>query len=103
MLVTERPGRLRIIGADGRLSDPLGGLPPVDARDQGGLLGLAIDPNPLDLPRAVPRTPGLAFPIGPGTGRVAPVRGSTVVYWVYAEPPTTFERVRAEALSTERR
>ena len=86
MLVTERPGRMRIVGADGRLSDPLGGLPAVDARDQGGLLGLAIDPNPSDLPRAVPRTPGFSLPPVPATARIGPGRGGTVVYWVYAEP-----------------
>src|SRR3954452_16678114 len=38
MLVTERPGRLRIVSADGQLSLPLGGVPRVYARDQGGLL-----------------------------------------------------------------
>jgi glucose/arabinose dehydrogenase len=86
MLITERPGRMRIAGADGRLSDPLPGLPPVDARDQGGLLGLAIDPNPSDVPLAVPRTPGLPFPTAPGASRIRPGRGGIVVYWVYAEP-----------------
>lgn len=45
MLVTERPGRLRIVRADGTLSAPLGGLPEIHARGQGGLLGVALDPN----------------------------------------------------------
>ncbi len=45
MLVTERPGRLRIVGKDGRLSAPVTGLPPVDARGQGGLLDVAIAPD----------------------------------------------------------
>ena len=45
LLVTERPGRLRIVGTDGKLSEPLSGLPKVDTNGQGGLLGLAIDPN----------------------------------------------------------
>lgn len=45
MLVTERPGRLRIVGRDGRLSPPLGGVPPVFAQGQGGLLDVALDPN----------------------------------------------------------
>jgi len=45
MLVTERPGRLRIASADGRLSPPVTGLPRVDARGQGGLLGIALDPD----------------------------------------------------------
>jgi glucose/arabinose dehydrogenase len=44
LLVSERPGRLRIVAADGTLSAPVEGLPPVDARGQGGLLDLALDP-----------------------------------------------------------
>jgi glucose/arabinose dehydrogenase len=44
MLVSEKPGRLRIVGADGALSAPVSGLPAVDSRGQGGLLGLALDP-----------------------------------------------------------
>ncbi len=42
MLVTERPGRLRIV-ADGKLSAPLPGLPKVFASGQGGLLDVALD------------------------------------------------------------
>ncbi|WP_229426692.1 PQQ-dependent sugar dehydrogenase [Microvirga alba] len=45
MLVTERPGRLRIVAADGKLSDPVNNVPPVAARGQGGLLDVALDPN----------------------------------------------------------
>lgn len=41
-LVTERPGRLRRIGADGAVSAPIEGLPPVYASGQGGLLDVAI-------------------------------------------------------------
>ncbi len=48
MLVTERPGRLRIVGADGRLSDPVQGLPAVDANRQCGLLDVALDPQYAD-------------------------------------------------------
>jgi glucose/arabinose dehydrogenase len=59
MLVTERPGRLRIVAADGKLSEPVAGLPAVDARSQGGLLDVSLDP---------------AF----GTNRL--------IYWSYAEP-----------------
>ena len=44
MLVTERPGRLRIVGKDGSLSEPVAGVPAVDARGQGGLLEVALDP-----------------------------------------------------------
>jgi glucose/arabinose dehydrogenase len=45
MLVTERPGRLRLVEADGRLSPPLGGVPKAYARRQGGLLDVALDPR----------------------------------------------------------
>jgi glucose/arabinose dehydrogenase len=45
MLVTERPGRLRIADADGTLSEPIRGVPRVVARGQGGLLDVALDPN----------------------------------------------------------
>jgi glucose/arabinose dehydrogenase len=45
MLVTERPGRVRIIEQDGRLSPPLAGVPPVQTRGQGGLLDVAVDPH----------------------------------------------------------
>ena len=41
-LVTERPGRLRLIGANGSVSDPIKGLPKVDSREQGGLLDIAV-------------------------------------------------------------
>jgi glucose/arabinose dehydrogenase len=60
MLVTEKPGRLRVVSADGRqLSEPVAGLPPVDARGQGGLLDVALDP---------------AF------------QKNQLIYWSYAEP-----------------
>jgi glucose/arabinose dehydrogenase len=45
MLVTERPGRLRIVVPDGSLSEPIAGVPEVDARGQGGLLDVALDPD----------------------------------------------------------
>jgi glucose/arabinose dehydrogenase len=45
MLVTERPGRLRIAERDGRVSEPLAGAPQVRARGQGGLLDVALDPR----------------------------------------------------------
>jgi len=46
MLVTEKPGRLRVVSADGKtLSEPVAGLPMMDTRGQGGLLGIALDPN----------------------------------------------------------
>ena len=59
MLITERPGRLRVLGTDGKLSEPVTGLPAVDARGQGGLLDVALDP---------------AF------------AKNQTIYWSYAEP-----------------
>jgi glucose/arabinose dehydrogenase len=58
-LVTEKPGRLRIITADGQIGEPIAGLPAVDARGQGGLLDVVV---------------------GPTFGR------DRLIYWSYAEP-----------------
>jgi glucose/arabinose dehydrogenase len=45
LLVTERPGRLRLI-ANGRLDpQPIGGLPAIAVRGQGGLLDVALHPR----------------------------------------------------------
>lgn len=44
LLVTERPGRLRLVSPDGTLSPPATGLPAMDARGQGGLLDVVLDP-----------------------------------------------------------
>ncbi len=41
-LVTERSGSMRIIDRDGTLGPPLGGVPQVVAKDQGGLLDVAL-------------------------------------------------------------
>ena len=43
MLVTERPGRLRVVAANGALGEPVQGLPAIDARGQGGLLDVVVD------------------------------------------------------------
>ena len=59
MLVTERPGRMRIVERDGSLGAPLAGLPPVAAAGQGGLLDVALDPRFAD---------------------------NRLVYWSYSEP-----------------
>jgi aldose sugar dehydrogenase len=59
MLVTERPGRMRVIAATGELSPPVEGVPEVDARGQGGLLDVALDPQ---------------------------FERNQLVYWSYAEP-----------------
>lgn len=44
ILVTERPGRMRVIGADGAISAPITGVPTVDAVGQGGLFDVVLDP-----------------------------------------------------------
>ncbi|MPZ77796.1 MAG: PQQ-dependent sugar dehydrogenase [Deltaproteobacteria bacterium] len=44
MLVTERPGRLRVVERDGRISEPLAGVPRVYASGQGGFLDVALSP-----------------------------------------------------------
>ena len=59
MLVTERPGRLRVVTADGKLSAAVAGLPAVDARNQGGLLDVTLDPD---------------------------FATNRLIYWSYAEP-----------------
>ena len=59
MLVTEKPGRLRIVTQAGQLSAPVAGLPEVDARDQGGLLDVVLDPD---------------------------YAQNKLIYWSYAEP-----------------
>ena len=59
MLVTEKPGQLRIVTAGGQKSAPVTGLPPVDARGQGGLLDVELAPD---------------------------YRQSRQIYWTYYEP-----------------
>lgn len=48
ILVTEKPGRLRIIAADGSLSKPAVGVPAVSDDGQGGLLDVALAPDYAD-------------------------------------------------------
>jgi aldose sugar dehydrogenase len=43
MLVTERPGRMRIVTTEGQISPPLKGVPDVWASGQGGLLDVVVD------------------------------------------------------------
>ncbi len=45
MLVTEKPGALRIVDAQGTISQPLAGVPEVAAQGQVGLLDVALDPG----------------------------------------------------------
>jgi glucose/arabinose dehydrogenase len=44
-LVTEKPGRLRVIAKDGTLSTPVQGLPSIAVGGQGGLLDVILDPD----------------------------------------------------------
>jgi glucose/arabinose dehydrogenase len=44
-LVTERPGRMRVISENGELSEPIAGIPGVLAAGQGGLLDVAVGPT----------------------------------------------------------
>lgn len=59
LLITEKEGDLRIVSADGTLSEAIGGLPKVDAQGQGGLLGITLDPD---------------------------FANNSMVYWVFSEP-----------------
>jgi glucose/arabinose dehydrogenase len=59
LLVTEKPGRIRIVSAAGQVGQPLTGVPAVDADGQGGLLDIVLSPT-FDTDRTV--------------------------YWAYSEP-----------------
>ncbi|MBP1806431.1 PQQ-dependent sugar dehydrogenase [Rubellimicrobium aerolatum] len=72
-LVTEKPGRLRLVMADGTLSEPIGGLPEVDPREQGGLLDVAVSPE-FQQDRTVFWT--YAKPMGQGLVATAAARGT---------------------------
>ncbi|WP_243371289.1 PQQ-dependent sugar dehydrogenase [Microvirga solisilvae] len=82
MLVTERPGRLRIVEADGKLSEPIKGLPRISARGQGGLLDVALDPN-----FAQTRLVYLSFAEDRGEGR----NGTSVARARLSQDGTTLE------------
>ena len=58
-LVTERPGTLRVISAEGVVGEPISGLPAVSAKGQGGLLDVILAPD---------------------------FATSRVIYWSYAQP-----------------
>ena len=45
MLVTERPGNLRIVETDGTVSGPIGGVPAVCACGQGGMMDVQLHPD----------------------------------------------------------
>lgn len=45
MLVTERKGKMRIVSPDGKLGEPLSGLPAISTQGQGGLLDVVLAPD----------------------------------------------------------
>ena len=45
LLVTEKAGRMRVVSARGEIGAPIGGVPKVDSRGQGGLLDVALSPG----------------------------------------------------------
>jgi glucose/arabinose dehydrogenase len=74
-LVTERPGQLRIVGKDGKLSEPVAGVPAVAAVGQGGLLDVALSP---DFARNNLVFLSFAEPRGPGGSSTSVARGRLV-------------------------
>jgi glucose/arabinose dehydrogenase len=70
LLVTERPGCLRVVNRDGTLSAPVAGIPMVDSRGQGGLLDVELDP---------------AF------------QKNQLIYWSFSEPRENMENNTAVA------
>jgi glucose/arabinose dehydrogenase len=72
LLVTERPGRLRVVAPDGAVSDPVAGIPEVHARNQGGLLDVAVGPDFAE-ERLIYWT--YAKPLGDGLSATAAARG----------------------------
>ena len=67
-LVTERPGRLRHVTAEGDLSEPISGVPEVVNQRQGGLLDVAISPE-FEADRTIFMT--YAKPVGGGSATAA--------------------------------
>jgi glucose/arabinose dehydrogenase len=71
LLVTERPGRMRVVSAAGQVGQPIANLPKVAAKGQGGLLDVALSPS-FDSDRTIywsfsePRTGGNATSVGRG-------------------------------------
>ncbi|TDB63957.1 PQQ-dependent sugar dehydrogenase [Arundinibacter roseus] len=61
LILTEKAGHLRIVAKDGKLSEPITGLPAVHNKGQGGLLGITLDPD---------------------------FAKNRMVYWAFSEPQT---------------
>jgi len=75
LLVTERPGRMRIVSVDGGLGNPLAGLPPVAAGDEGGLMDVILDPD---------------------------FAGNRTIYWSFSEPSPESGELRSTAVARGR-
>jgi glucose/arabinose dehydrogenase len=75
LLVTEKPGRIRIVEADGRLGAPLAGLPAISVGGQCGLLDVVLDPKFTD---------------------------NGIVYFSYAEPASGGESGNSTAVARAR-
>ncbi len=45
LLITEKPGIMRIVSQAGAVGEPINGVPAVNGRGQGGLLGICLDPS----------------------------------------------------------
>jgi glucose/arabinose dehydrogenase len=78
LLITQKGGTMRIATTGGQLSEPITGLPPVNAGRQGGLLGLTLDPQ---------------------------FASNRMVYWVFSEktPEGNLTAVAKGRLSTDER
>ena len=75
MLVTERPGQLRVVSASGQVGTPVLGLPPIEVGGQGGLLNLTTDRD---------------------------FAHNRMVYFCYAEPAGPGERGNSTAMASAR-
>jgi glucose/arabinose dehydrogenase len=84
LLVTEKPGRMRIVSATGKLGAPITGLPAVDYKGQGGLLDVELSPS-----FASDRTIYWSYAEPRDRGN-----GTTVAKGVLSEDRTRLEQVR---------
>ena len=75
MLVTERPGRMRIVTMDGKLGAPFTGLPAVLAEGEGGLLDVVLDPK---------------------------FKDNATIFWSYSEPAPTGQKGGSTAVARGR-
>ncbi|MCO6497177.1 MAG: PQQ-dependent sugar dehydrogenase [Chitinophagaceae bacterium] len=87
LLITQKKGTMVIVTPTGEVSDPITGIPEVNPRGQGGLLGITLDPD-FENNRMVYWAFSLRTPEGNQTavakGRLAndekSIEGATVIY-----------------------